>query len=379
VLKKPKLGKEAGKMFKPVNILKVCFNEKTVGRMAMAPDRRCVFEYDAGWIETGFSISPFYLPLQSGAFTARADPFGGLFGVFSDSLPDGWGSLLLDRLLIREGIRPGALTPLDRLSIVGSSGMGALTYHPDNLLSTGDDQSDLNELAGEVEKILNEENSGNFELLFRKNGSSGGARPKVLINVDGQHWLVKFRSAYDPKDIGTIEYQYSLDAKKCGIEMPETKLFEGKYFGVRRFDREGDIRYHMHTAGGLLYASHRLPSLDYADLMKGTMILTRNMEEVAKMYRLMVFNVLKSNKDDHAKNFSFLFKNGTWQLSPAYDLVPSDGFNGNHCTTINGKGNPGREDLFEVAENAGFPKKQALSIYDEISSGSGFTRVHLLC
>jgi len=332
-------------MLNPVDILRVCIGEKTVGRLAIAPDRRCVFEYDAEWIETGFSISPFYLPLQSGAFTARSDPFGGLFGVFSDSLPDGWGNLLLDRLLIREGIRPGTLTPLDRLSIVGSSGMGALTYHPENQLSSGEDNADLNYLAGEVEKILNEENSGDLELLFRKNGSSGGARPKVLITVDGQHWLVKFRSSYDPKDIGTIEYKYSLAAKKCSIDMPETKLFEGKYFGVRRFDREGDIRYHVHTAGGLLYANHRL----------------------------MVFNVLSGNKDDHAKNFSFLFKNGIWHLSPAYDLVPNDGFNGNHCTTINGKGNPEREDMLEAAENAGFPKKKAQLIYDEIYSGIGLT------
>ncbi|MCX6225433.1 MAG: type II toxin-antitoxin system HipA family toxin [Bacteroidia bacterium] len=355
-------------MLKPIDILRVCMDGKTVGRLAMAPDRRCVFEYDAGWIETGFSISPFYLPLRSGAFTARPDPFNGLFGVFNDSLPDGWGNLLLDRMLIREGIRPGTLSPLDRLSIVGSSGMGALTYHPENTLGGDADNTDLNYLAGEVEKILSEDNSGDFELLFRKNGSSGGASPKVLITVDGQHWLVKFRSANDPKVIGAIEYQCSLNAKKCGIEMPETRLFEGKYFGARRFDREGDIRYHMHTAGGLLYASHRLPSLDYTDLMKATMILTRNMEEVSKMYRLMVFNVLSGNKDDHAKNFSFLFKDGTWGLSPAYDLVPSDGFNGNHCTTINGKGNPEPADMLEAAENAGFPKKQAQVIYDEIKT-----------
>jgi serine/threonine-protein kinase HipA len=290
-----------------------------------------------------------------------------LFGVFNDSLPDGWGNLLLDRLLLRQGVRPGSLSPLDRLSIVGSSGMGALSYFPENPLGTGEDQSDLNFLAGEVAKILGEENSGDFDLLFRKNGSSGGARPKVMIRVDGEHWLVKFRSAHDAEDIGAMEYQYSLDAKKCGIEMPETRLFEGKYFGVRRFDRDGDTRYHMHTAGGLLYASHRLPSLDYTDLMKATMILTRNMEEVAKMYRLMVFNVLRENKDDHAKNFSFLFKNGTWSLSPAYDLVPSDGFNGNHCTTISGKGNPVPGDLLTAAVNAGFPLKRAKQMYDEMA------------
>jgi serine/threonine-protein kinase HipA len=124
----------------------------------------------------------------------------------------------------------------------------------------------------------------------------------------------------------------------------------------------------MHSASGLLNASHRFPSLDYTDLMKATSVLTRNIEEVAKVYRLMVFNVLWGNRDDHAKNFSFLFKNGSWRFAPAYDLVPSDGFNGNHATTINGKGNPDIEDLINAATSAGFPEKRAKLIYDEISN-----------
>ena len=355
-------------MFEPVDILKVCLDGTTVGRLAIAPDNRCVFEYDAGWIETGFSISPFYLPLRSGAFTARPEPFEGLFGVFNDSLPDGWGNLLLDRLLARAGIRSGLLTPLDRLSIVGSSGMGALTYHPENRIGSDMEASDLDYLAGEAAKVLSEESSANLELLYRKNGSSAGARPKVMVTIDGGHWLVKFPSRSDPSEIGAIEYQYSLDAKKCGIRMPETRLFEGKYFGVRRFDREGDTRIHMHTAGGLLYASHRLPSMDYSDLMKATLILTRNMDEVESLFRIMVFNVIRGNKDDHVKNFSFICNNGDWQLAPAYDLVPSDGFNGNHSTTINGKGNPSAQDMLDAAENAGFPVKRARTVYEEITS-----------
>jgi serine/threonine-protein kinase HipA len=355
-------------MLEPADILKVCLDGATVGRLAMAPDRRCVFEYDAGWIETGFSISPFYLPLRSGAFTARPEPFEGLFGVFNDSLPDGWGNLLLDRLLARERIRPGTLTPLYRLSIVGSSGMGALTYHPENRIDNDSDRSDLDYLAGEAAKVLNEESSADLDLLYRKNGSSAGARPKVMLTMDGDHWLVKFPSRNDPRDIGAIEYQYSLDAQKCGILMPETRLFEGKYFGVRRFDREGENRIHMHTAGGLLYASHRLPSTDYSDLMKATLILTRNMDEVESLFRIMVFNVVRGNKDDHVKNFSFLCKNGGWRLAPAYDLVPSDGFNGNHSTTINGQGNPSPQDMLDAAENAGFPVKRARTVYEEITS-----------
>jgi serine/threonine-protein kinase HipA len=170
----------------------------------------------------------------------------------------------------------------------------------------------------------------------------------------------------DPKDIGRIEYETSLLARKCGLEMPETRLFEGRYFGVRRFDREGDTRYHVHSASGLLYASHRFPSLDYTDLMKATLAITRDVNQVEKMFRQMVFNVLIGNKDDHAKNFSFLYKNGKWILSPAYDLLPSAGFNGQHTTTVNGTGNPAISDCLEVARITAFPENRARVIVEEL-------------
>jgi serine/threonine-protein kinase HipA len=148
--------------------------------------------------------------------------------------------------------------------------------------------------------------------------------------------------------------------------MPETRLFEGKYFGVQRFDRQVEKRIHVHSAAGLLYASHRLPLLDYTELMKATMALTRDIAEVEKMFRQMVFNVLIGNKDDHSKNFSFVYQNNSWKLSPAYDLLPSFGFNNNHTTTINGKGKPTIEDCFEVAKLTGFPLKAATRIIEEV-------------
>lgn len=354
-------------MFNSTEALHISMDGRQVGRMVLSPHRLCVFEYDTEYLANGFSISPFYLPLRSGIFTARSDPFGGLFGVFNDSLPDGWGNLIINRYLISKGVDPATLTVLDRLSIVGSSGMGALEYMPDNSIKSTGDIPDLDILANEVHQIVSEvEYTGNLDILVAKGGSSGGARPKVLINIDSQPWIVKFRSAHDPKDIGEIEYNYSMVAKKCSIKMPETKLLEGKYFGVRRFDRVGNRRIHMHTASGLLYASHRYPSLDYIDLIKATLALTKNMEEAFNMFRLMVFNALTGNMDDHAKNFSFIYDKGNWILSPAYDLVPSAGFNGNHSTTIAGKGNPTKEDIFMVAKQCGLKNTTASSIYDDV-------------
>jgi serine/threonine-protein kinase HipA len=353
-------------MVENLKLIEVCLGSARVGRLALSPDRRCLFEYDAGWISTGFSLSPFYLPLKSGLFTARAEPFGGLFGVFDDSLPDGWGKLLIDRWLISKGIKPITLSVLDRLSLVGSGGMGALTYLPAQNDLSSEAIHPISFYADEVQKILNDDYTGSLEELVNKAGSSGGARPKVMVSINGQEWLIKFRASSDPVNVGLIEYEYSLLAKKCGIEMAETHLFEDKYFGVRRFDREEGKRIHMHSAAGLLYASHRLPSMDYTDLLKATLILTRDINEAEKIFRLMIFNVLIGNKDDHAKNFSFIYRNRHWQVSPAYDLLPSEGFNGNHTTTVNGSGKPLLSDCMEVAKAVAFPLKTADRVIREV-------------
>ena len=356
-------------MITKYDFLEVEYEGNIVGKLAMSADQLAAFEYDPEFLKTGFSISPFYLPLKPGVFIAKREPFNGLFGVFNDSLPDGWGMLLTDRLLKKQKINPEQLTPLDRLSLVGSNGMGALTYKPATVFKHHEDTWNLNLLAKEVKQILHSNYDGSIENLFQKGGTSGGARPKVLITIDNVEWLVKFQGSSDPDDIGQLEYKYSEVAKKCGIEMPETRLFEGKYFGTRRFDRQGNQRYHVHSGSGLLYASFRFPSLDYTELIKASMALTRNIMEAWKVFRLMVFNVLTCNRDDHAKNFSFIWKNGEWALSPAYDLVYSSGFNGQHTTTIAGKGNPSKADIFEVAKLTGLSAKTASTIFDEVYEG----------
>lgn len=362
-------------MFKSIDKITISISDKIVGYMAIATDKRAVFEYDSSWIKTGFSISPFYLPLQPGAFVAKQKPFNGLFGVFNDSLPDGWGNLLIDRFLTKQGVNPGFLTMIDRLSIVGKNGMGALCYEPDNGFVSESEKNDLNFFAKEIAKIIKEKESDFLKLLINKNGSSGGARPKVLYTKNEEHWIVKFPSSYDSAEIGKTEYTYSIIAKKCGIEMPDTKLFKNKYFGVRRFDKITNTRYHVHTAAGLLYADYRFPSLDYTELIKAAWALTQNIEDIKKIFRLMVFNVLTGNKDDHAKNFSFIYNAEKWIFAPAYDLTPSHGINGNHATTILGQGNPSRKNLIEVATQAGIKEKTAKAIFDEVYENCAEIRI----
>lgn len=349
--------------------LKVFYNDILVGTLAKTPERVVAFEYDLDWLNNGFSISPFSLPLIKKVFIPKYEPFDGLFGVFNDSLPDGWGRLLVDRLFLKNKINPTEIDNLNRLAVVQESGMGALTYKPEHRFQTENDVSNLDILAQECSKILESQNSDNLDELFQLGGSSGGARPKILTSIDNEDWIIKFPSSTDPKNIGEKEYQYSLCAKNCGINMTETKLFPSRicsgYFGVKRFDRQSNKKVHMISVSGLLETSHRLPNLDYNLLMKLTLELTRNYEDIEQLFRLMCFNVFAHNRDDHSKNFSFLYDDNKkeWHLSPAYDLTYSSSFNGEHATTINGEGkNPNLDDILAVAKNIGLNEKSAKNI-----------------
>lgn len=358
--------KEGAKMLKPIKSLQVFYNEKLVGTLALRSDNLCAFEYDTEWQQHGFSISPIILPLKPGVFTSHWLPFDGLFGVFNDSLPDGWGRLLIDRLLRQHGINPDTLSPLDWLGIIGPQTMGALTYKPTHPIAQDNQDKNLIYLEQETQKVLRDEPTQELSLLATKGGSSGGARPKVLLTIDGEEWIIKFRNTQDPTNIGEIEYKYSQIAQKAGLIMPETRLFEGKYFGVKRFDRKNNQHIHMHTVAGLLNANFRIPSLDYKTLIEATLFLTHDIAEAEKMFRLMVFNVIGNNKDDHAKNFSFIYDKGRWFVSPAYDLVPSEGFNGQHTTTVLGQGLPTEQDMLELAKQTGLNHKHATQIIEQV-------------
>ena len=358
-----------------VSKLEVYLDGIRVGTLAPYQRYLTVFEYSDEWIASGFSISPFSLPLKKGIQTAKITPFDGLFGIFEDSLPDGWGRLLVDRMLRREGERPEEISNLQRLAIVGSSGMGALEYKPAFEWTSEEVQEDFDRLAGECRRILQSEEPDDLDVLFKLGGSSGGARPKILLQIDGEEWIVKFPSFYDSDTIGLMEYEYALCAKECGIEVPEVRLFPSVncagYFGCQRFDRkqENDRTYkiHMASVSALLEVSHRIPALDYTSLMALTWQLTKNTLEVEKMYRLMCFNVFAHNRDDHSNNFSFLCENGVWRLAPAYDLTYSSSIGGEHATTVLGKGrNPSFEDLLKVGQKAGMKEKRCRQIAGEI-------------
>lgn len=359
-----------------------------VGRLILS-QRKIFFEYSPIFLKSGLEISPFKLPLKAGVFSCAEQIFDGLFGVFNDSLPDGWGRRLLDRKLMNLGINPNTITPLDRLKYVGTHGMGALQYEPEITgISSQGQLVELDLLADECAQFQIHDQSHFIDDLIVMNGSSAGARPKILVSIDPKtsqfqitnnnplythhDWIVKFRSSIDPLDIGPIEYAYHLMAKQAGLVVPEARLFKSRkgpdYFGVKRFDRTEHTFFHTHTLSGLLHADHRIPSLDYETVMKATYILTKSLAESEKQFRNAVFNVFAYNRDDHAKNFSFIMDEyGIWTVSPAYDLTFSAGPGGEHCTTIMGNGaHPGTTDLLKLAGIAKINEPLARSIIDDV-------------
>lgn len=162
-------------------------------------------------------------------------------------------------------------------------------------------------------------------------------------------------------------------AVEPGIDMPRTRLFEtsegDRFFGTRRFDRDGNRRYHVHTFGNMIQSNYRIPSADYADLLKVTSLVTRNHQDVLRVFRRMVFNVLAHNRDDHVKNFAFILDDttGEWSLTPAYDLSCTRGPGGEHTMTLAGEGrNPGPSHMLRLAEQAGISKRIASAVIDEV-------------
>ncbi len=358
---------------------------------ALAEERgRVYFEYAADFLATGLNLSPFRLPFEAGLFEHTDRQFGSLPGLFDDSLPDGWGLLLMDRYFRSLGLNLTEISPLDRLSWLGTRTMGALTYRPPADREDIDAGIfDLHELADQSRKILAGNAVDVLPQLLRAGGSPGGARPKVLVgfnpstnNVisgeddlpdDFEHWIVKFAAKADAAEDGVTEYAYSLMARQAGIDMPPTRLFETadgeRFFGVKRFDRDGSRRYHVHTFGNLIQSNFRIPSADYADLLKVTSLLTGNHRDVLRAFRRMVFNVLAHNRDDHVKNFAFMLNHttGDWTLTPAYDLLCTPGPGGEHTMTVDGEGrNPEQLHMLRLAEQAGMSRREATEIIDEV-------------
>lgn len=378
--------------------------EIEVGEL-VSEERKIYFKYYPKFTGSGLEISPFKLPLTDKIVAPEIEVLDGLFGVFYDSLPDGWGRLLLDRTLASKGILPSQVTALDRLSFVGQSGAGALVYKPGKeSVFDFKKQIELDSIAAETKKILEGTASDVIEELHYLGGSSGGARPKILVGWNSktdhlifgkdnlpegyEHWIIKFPTSTDAVDIANIEFAYYQMATAAGLKMSECRLFGGgkgsSYFGTKRFDRIGNNRLHLHSAAGLLHDNFRLSSMDYGHLMDAAFRLEKHIHAYEKVLRLAAFNVMAHNRDDHSKNVSFLMnKNGEWSLAPAYDLTFSNSAHGFQSMAVAGESaNPKMENLLELAAIFGISRpeqiieevKTAIGKWKAFAKDSGVTR-----
>ena len=372
---------------KQINVaLKFSSDEIPVGKLILH-NRKIHFKYDASFLDKGLNISPIKMAFDSTIQVASPTPFHGIFGVFDDSLPDGWGMLLLNRALEQKGLSLNDINVLDQLAYIGNTGKGALVYHPAIIDEKEfDSRLNIDQLKTSMDQVYQGASPKIIEELLALGGSSGGARPKANVGYkpssnelmhgyntlpDGfEHWILKFPSAHDPHDIANIEYAYYKMAQAAQIDMSECKLLESaqglQVFATKRFDRIGNKRLHMHSMAGLTHDNFRISNIDYGHIIDAAFRLENTAVAREKVLRLAAFNIFSHNRDDHSKNFSWLMDaTGTWTFAPAYDLTYSSSGMGEHSTRVAGEGAaPNKKHLLELARV--FSIRKAEQIINEV-------------
>lgn len=409
--------------FKPIQKLSIARTLATSEQVPvgiLAQNRQGVFfQYDESYVQQFGNLSPFTLQANTQVQAAPKQPHQGIHGVFGDSLPDGWGMLLQDRVFRQKGILPAQVTAMDRLAFVGDKGMGALSYLPvSEFSSESRTDIDLANLGLEAQALFDESLSNHAEhdgldgqdghtqqvlAALVAGGSSGGARPKAQIYMQSsdtkrcrtfaqpgdEAWLVKFTSTNLAlgHEEGLCEAVYLQMASNAKCQPPSWQLIEAPHnsgarawLALKRFDYITDQaslgnglragRLHMHSACGLLDADFRVPSLDYVDLIKASRHLCKSPAAGQLQFRRAIFNLLAANQDDHSKNWAFLqADDGQWQPAPFYDVTYSPHPFNEHATAFGGYGKaPPLKVMQKLAASAGFANwSDAKLVIQEVS------------
>lgn len=362
------------------------------------------FEYDKTFKALELEISPLKLDTKktTGLYTNQESKYlyGGMPGVFFDSLPDKYGMAFIDRYFERQGLRLSEITLLHKLAFIGDRGMGAIEYRPQEHEESSDIESVLEakDAYEDMKKFLDSKDAvvpiSKLMTIIDSVSPVGGGRPKMLVlynpstntikfnnkkldNGD-KRALIKFDEVYYEKeslDFTKLEYVYMQMAKECGIETPPFTLYQEdgqSHLIVERFDRDkNDNKIHMCTASGLMHKDISVPKImSYEELFLFTSKICSNQSTLEQLFRRMIFNALSINYDDHAKNFAFIMdQTGNWALSPAYDITFSKGLAQEHITTIGGKGKSFiLDDFLSVATKHLIKEATALKIIKEIAT-----------
>lgn len=299
--------------------------------------------YGPEWLNKGFALSE-DLPLidteflPPGRLAAEAQR---AVGAVDDARPDRWGEKV-----IRFIDKPKRLSLMEYLYCAGDDRFGALgvstsasAYSPraGGPLPRLEQAQQLSEVVAKIEAA---EPITALEAKIIAGGGSplGGAKPKALIDINGQQWVIKFFN-FEPVDTPLIEHATMTLARRAGIHVAQTRVIRltgANALAVRRFDREQRRRIHSISAGTAIRAataSGNEPELGYPELAR---ILRRvgitqddgNRKDAHELFRRMVFNMLVDNTDDHEKNHSLLVVNpsghGRLKLAPAYDVLPTN-------------------------------------------------------
>ena len=383
-----------------------------VGSVALEDDARAArFEYDPAFLAAGLDVAPVEMPLKPEVYFFPDLPlpsFHGLPGLLADSLPDKFGNAVLNAWVKSRGEDPGSLTPIDRLCYTGTRGMGALEFRP-ALFREGDEAEavrvdDLARLAAEVLRRRTEARATlvpgmtDFAPILKVGSSAGGARAKALIGWNeatgevrsGQtrlpegfgYWLLKFdgldgngdKEGSDRSGYGRVEYAYHLMAREAGLEMTECRLWDGRHFMTRRFDRlPGGGKLHMQSLAALAHLDFNDPVANsYEEAFRVARAVTADARAEDQLFRRMCFNVLAWNCDDHVKNVAFLMdRAGVWSLAPAFDVTyaynPEGAWTGAHQMSVNGKRRDiADDDLLAAARAAGLKPRRAREALDRV-------------
>ncbi|KVU62205.1 type II toxin-antitoxin system HipA family toxin [Burkholderia ubonensis] len=317
-----------------------------------------VFEYSDEARDRGLELSSYTLPLNGPKLRRNFPPHQlALPGPVYDSLPDGWGMLLMDRLFKRRGLNPARIGPLERLAYIGNNAMGAMSFEP--VAPEGqapEEDIPLDRLAAEVREVLQGEGGEFLQTLLRVGGSPQGARPKVLVYRDPrtgafttaampgfEAWLIKFPAKEEHAEVCAIEMVYAECLRMCGIQTPDTLHFSLPNglaaFATRRFDRHDGLRVPMQSLAAFTGADYKTAgTLDYVNFLRATQMCTNDLREKALAYERAVFNVAFNNRDDHPKNFAYIMSpSGEWKLAPAYDVTFCEGPGGYHQMDVMGE------------------------------------------
>ena len=361
------------------------------------------FEYDGAFRTSGLEISPLKLPLSLGGVYTNNDEryFEGLAGVFHDTLPDKFGTKVIERYFESKNVPSSELNIIQKLMFVGDKSIGAITYKPiihqleaqsaNTLIELGAFYENAKKIvSGDAIDVVDE------MLTFMDSAASaGGARAKAIIGynqaskeiISGikkelkrgfEHYLIKFDMAQDDgssSNYTKLEYLYMSMAKEVGITVPQVELLHHgnlSHYLIKRFDRVNGEPLHLHSVAGLTHTNFNIPMhYSYDDLFKLTRYLTGSQSAVNEQFKRMLFNIVGRNQDDHAKNFAFLMdKTGSWSLSPAYDITYANGagYTKNHQLALKGKTNDfEKSDLLDIAKRHAIKEQTAKEAIEQIT------------